>query len=130
MLNPMTEFTVRLAHRPGMLAFLTEQMAEAGVNIEALAAYGVDGEGVVRVIVDDETLARKIFGRDNIEWEERPALTTMLPHGSQGVAAMARRLADANANIEAMYLLRSSAEGLEFAIVVDDHESAVDQLAV
>jgi hypothetical protein len=44
----MTEFTVRLANRPGMLATLTEQLASAGINIEALAAFGVDEMGVVR----------------------------------------------------------------------------------
>ncbi len=126
----MTEFTVHLANRPGMLATLTEQLSEAGINIEALAAYGVDGEGVVRLMVDDETLARKILSRDNLEWEERTVLTTILSHRPGAVAEMARRLADANANIDAMYLLRSSAEGLEFAIAVDDSDAAVGRLAV
>jgi hypothetical protein len=125
----MTEFTVRLAHRPGMLAFLTRQIAEAGVHIEALAAYGVDGDGVVRLMVDDEVMARKIFARDNLDWEERKVLTTTLSHSSAALADMANGLADAGANIEAMYLLRSSAEGLEFAVVVDD-EATEGQLAV
>ena len=112
-----------------MLAFLTEQMAEAGIHIEALAAYGVDGDGVVRLMVDDEGLARKIFTRDNIDWEGRKVLITTLSHESAALADMARQLADAGANIEAMYLLRSSAEGLEFAVVVDD-EATTGQLAV
>ena len=126
----MMEFTVRLAHRPGMLAALTEQLAEAGISIEALAAYGVDGEGVVRLMVDDATLARTIFTRDNIDWEERPVLVTTLSHAPGAVAEMSRQLADADANIEAMYLLRSSAEGLEFAVVVDNPELTTDSLAV
>lgn len=125
----MTEFTVRLAHRPGMLAFLTGQMAEAGVHIEALAAYGVDGDGVVRLMVDDEDLTRKIFTRDNLDWEEHRVLITTLSHNSAALADMTRGLADAGANIEAMYLLRSSAEGLEFAVVVDD-DAVTGQLAV
>ena len=37
---------------------------------------------------------------------------------------MTRRLADAKVNIDAMYLLRSSAEGLEFAIAVDEPQRA------
>ncbi len=125
----MTEFTVYLANRVGVLAALTEHLAEAGVNIEALAAFGRDAQGMVRLMVDDEALTRKIFSRDNLEWEEREVVTTILPHAPGAVARMTRGLADAGINIDAMYLLRSSAEGLEFAVAVDDVEPARGRLA-
>ena len=38
-------------------------------------------------------------------------------------------LAATGVNIEAMYLLHSSEDGLHFAVVVDDHEQAHPQLA-
>ncbi len=126
----MREFSVRLSNRPGMLAMLTEQLAEAGVGIEALAAFGMESEGLVRLMVDNEVLTRKILGRDGLEWEERDILTTRLPHTPDALAAMTRRLADAGVNIDAMYLLRSSAEGLEFALAVDNVEPARNHLAV
>ncbi len=59
----MTEFTVNLANRPGMLAALTETLAAAGVMIEALAAFGLDDEGHVRVIVDNAEQPVKPSGR-------------------------------------------------------------------
>ena len=126
----MTEFTVHLVNRPGALATLTEQLADAGIAIEALAAFGVDGEGMVRLMVNDPTLTRKILERDEISYEEREVLITTLPHEPDAVAMMTRSLADAGANIDAMYLLRSSAEGLEFAIAVDNHDIAHNTLAV
>ena len=126
----MTEFTVHLANRPGALATLTEQVAEAGIKIEALAAFGVDGEGMVRIMVSDPTLTRNILQRDEISYEEREILITTLPHEPDAVAVMTRSLADAGANIDAMYLLRSSAEGLEFAIAVDNYDVAHNSLAV
>jgi hypothetical protein len=126
----MTEFTVHLANRPGMLAALTEQLADAGINIEALAAYGVDGEGIVRLMVDNEVLTRKIFSRDSIDWVERTVLSLTLPHEPGAVASMARKLADSGANIDAMYLLGSSADGLHFAVAVDDADTAAGTLAV
>ena len=49
----MTELLVHVENRPGRLATITELLGNAGVNIEALAAYGHDGEGVLRLIVDD-----------------------------------------------------------------------------
>lgn len=126
----MTEFTVHLANRPGALATLTEQLAEAGIAIEALAAFGMDGEGMVRLMVSDPTMTRTILQRDEISYEERVVLITTLPHEPDAVALMTRSLADAGANIDAMYLLRSSAEGLEFAIAVDNYEAAHNRLAV
>lgn len=115
----MTEFTVRLANAPGMLAALAERLDDAGVNIEAVAAFGAGAAGVVHLVVSDAATARAVLHEAGVAFEERPVLTTELPKETGALAAMARRLADSGVNIEALYLLRSSAEGLEFAVAVD-----------
>ncbi len=116
----MTEFTVHLPNRPGSLADLAERIAAVGVNIEALAAMGMDESGTVKLIVDDEAATRRMLEHHGLLFEERRVITTMLPHRPGSVAAMTRRLADAGINIDAMYLLRTTPEGLEFAVAVDD----------
>ncbi len=125
----MTEFTIRIANRPGALAMLAEAMGGAGVNIEALAGFGIDGEGVVHLIVDDEPTGRAVLKRLGIRFTEREVLTTILPHRPGALGAMARRLADAGINIDAIYLLRSRPEGLEFAFGVDESEGVAGRLA-
>jgi hypothetical protein len=125
----MTEFTVHIANRPGMLAALTEKLASAGISIEALAAFGLDREGQIRMMVDDALTTRSVLRFAGITFDEREVLTMMLEPRPGALAAIARRLADAQVNIEAMYLLRSSAEGLEFAIAVDEPERARANLA-
>ncbi len=125
----MTEFTLRLANRPGALASLAEAMGEAGVNIEALAGFGLDGEGVVHLIVDDEPTARAVLRRLGLRFEEHDVVTTILPHRPGALGEMTRGLADAGVNIDAVYLLRSSAEGLEFAFRVDDASPVRHRLA-
>lgn len=125
----MTEFTVHLANRPGMLAMLAEQIASAGVNIEALAAYGVGEEGRVHLMAGDAAAVRSVLRRAGLSFNEREVLLTTLSPRPGSLAAMARSLADAGVNIEALYLLRCSAEGLEFAIAVDDPETARRHLA-
>jgi hypothetical protein len=124
----MTEFSVHLANQPGMLACLTEKLADAGINIEALAAFGVNEMGLVRLMVDDAPTTRVVLRDAGITFEERPVQVTRLPHRPGAFAAMTRRLADAGVNIDAVYLLRSSAEGLEFAIGIDDPDRAVSPL--
>ncbi len=126
----MTEFVVRLANRPGMLASLTELLGEAGVNIEALAAYGVDGEGVVRLIVDDAAATRRCLADAGIGAEEHQVLDAFLPHRPGELARVARRLADAGVNIDAVYLLNTGADGLELAMAVSDPEAAAPLVPV
>jgi len=125
----MTEFTVHLANRPGMLAMLAEQIASAGVNIEALAAYGVGEEGRVHLMAGDAAAVRSVLRRAGLSFNEREVLLTTLSPRPGSLAAMARSLADAGVNIEALYLLRCSAEGLEFAVAVDDPQTARRHLA-
>ncbi len=125
----MTEFTVNLANRPGMLAALTETLAEAGVNIEALAAFGVNEEGFVRLIVDNAHAARTALRGAGLTASERSVLTTTLSHRPGTLAKMARSLADSGVNIDAMYLLNSSPDGLEFAVAVDEPDLARPHLA-
>lgn len=126
----MTEFTVHLANRPGMLATLTERLASAGINIEALAAFGCDEEGIVRLMVDDYVTTRSVLRRAGMAFEERPIQVTTLPHRPGALATLARKLADAGVNIDSIYLLRSSSEGLEFAIGVDEPEIARQRLDI
>lgn len=116
----MTEFTVHLPNRPGSLADLAERLASVGINIEALAAIGIDEFGTVKLIVDDEAATRRMLEHHGLTFEERRVITTMLPDRPGSVAAMTRRLADSGLNIDAMYLLRSTPEGLEFAVAIDD----------
>lgn len=116
----MTEFTVHLPNRPGSLADLAERLAAVGINIEALAAIGIDSYGTVKLIVDDEASTRRVLEHHGLTFEERRVITTMLPNRPGSVAAMTRQLADAGMNIEAMYLLRTTAAGLEFAVALDD----------
>ena len=120
----MTEFTVNLANRPGMLAALTETLAAAGVMIEALAAFGLDEEGHVRVIVDNADATRQALRSAGLTSSERSVLTATLSPRPTSLAEMTRSLADSGINIDAMYLLNSCADGLEYAVAVNEPDRA------
>ncbi len=76
----MTEFTIQLSNRPGQLAGVAKMLADAGVNIEALAAFGVEDLGVVRVLVDDPPAAREVIREGGLVAEEREVITTIISH--------------------------------------------------
>ena len=124
----MKEFSVTLANKPGQLATLAGRLADAGVHIESLAAIGSDGESLVRFMPDDADAARRVLTGAGVHFEERPILDTFLPDEPGALASVTQRLADAGVNIDSIYLLHSSAEGLHFAVTVDDPELGRAQL--
>lgn len=126
----MTEFVVRLDHRPGTLAGVTEVLANAGVNIESLAAWGADGEGIVRFVVDNADATRRALRQAGLRTEERRVLVTSIPNRPGELANVTRVLADAEINIEALYLLRTRDDEVVIAIAVDDPAAAEPRLPV
>ncbi len=124
----MIEFSVKLANRPGQLATLSRDLANAGVNIEALAAITSGPEGFVKLVVDNETAARRVLDDSGVSFEERRIISAVLHDEPGALADMAEALAQTGVNIEAMYLLHSGPEGLHFAVAVDE-ESATAKIA-
>ncbi|MEX2278980.1 MAG: ACT domain-containing protein [Acidimicrobiia bacterium] len=126
----MTEFVVRLDNRPGSLARLTELLAGSGVNIDALAAWGHNGDGVVRLIVDEPEACARVLDDAGLAFEERTVLSALLANRPGELARVTRALADAAINIEAIFVLGAHGDGLELAIAVDDPEAALPLLPI
>ena len=121
---------VRLDNRPGSLARLTELLAAAGVNIDALAAWGENGDGVVRLIVDQPEACARVLNEASLGFEERTVLAALLANQPGELARVTRALAEAAINIEAIFVLGVHADGLEIAIAVDDPDAAEPLLRV
>lgn len=126
----MTEFIVDMENRPGRLAALTEALAAFDVNIEALTAYGHNGEGTVRLITSDAPTTRRVLDEAALNFEEHTVLTVLLPHRPGELARLTRMLADAGVNIDALYVMRANSDGIELAISVDQPMSALPDLDV
>lgn len=126
----MTEFIVNMENQPGRLASLTEALAAFGVNIEALTAYGHNGEGTVRLITSDSPTTRRVLDEAALNFEEHTVLAVQLPHRPGELARLTRSLADAGVNIDALYVLRANSDGIELAISVDQPLSVLPDLDV
>ena len=125
----MTEFTIHLSNRPGQLASLATVMADADVNIEALAAFGIDDMGVVRLVVTDAEAARRVIEESGLVAEERRVVTTVIPHQPGALAGLTQGLAEAGVNIDGLYVLRSHDREVELALAVGDAEAAEAAIA-
>jgi hypothetical protein len=124
----MTEFSVRLANRPGQLAALTRLLADAGIEIEALATVADNGQSYVHIVVHQAARVRRVLMNADLEFMERDVLDIFLARGTGSLSQVAEGLARSNVNIESMYLLHSDAEGFHLAVTVNDEDAAIEVL--
>jgi hypothetical protein len=117
------DLAVELENRPGALAELGEATGAAGVNIDGIC--GVPGVGRVHILVQDGAQARRVLeGAGFRIAAEREVL--LLRQGVElvdkpGVAGVvARAMADANVNIDAIY---ATLKG-DLVIAADDVQKA------
>lgn len=120
----MIEFSVNMVNRPGQLATLARELGNAGVNVETLAAFSTGPEANVKLVVDKEDAARIVLQNAGVPFEERRVVSATLHDQPGALAEMTEALAATGVNIDAMYLLRASSDGLHFALAVDDPDKA------
>jgi hypothetical protein len=120
----MTDFAIRLTHRPGELARVATALARYGVNVKSLAALAVDGHALVHILPDEPDAARAALSATDIAFEERAVVTVVLENRAGEVARVAARLGDAKVNLRAVYVTGVVDNLVELAIVADDAEKA------
>lgn len=126
----MNEFVVQLDNHPGALSTLTETLGAAGINIEAMSAWGANGNGVVRLITDQPGTTRHVLAEAGLVNTEHRVLTAHLSDKPGSLSQVTKSLAEAGINIDAIYVLRSSPDGVEMAIAVDDPDGLAGELPV
>jgi hypothetical protein len=109
-----TQLAVFLANRPGALARVCEALANAGINIYALATSDTVDHTVLRMVVSDPTRALMLLGEAGVLALETDVLTIETQNEPGVLAKIAERLAEAEVNIEYTYLAggRGAEEGL------------------
>jgi hypothetical protein len=119
-----TDLTISTEDRPGELARVGEALGNAGVNIEGLAGFGMEGRGIIHLCVMDGAAAREALegAGVKVEGESDAILTEPFAGASEPgtLGRMARRIADAGVNLRAVYV----ATGDRGVIVTDDNQRA------
>ena len=113
-LETVTQLALFLANRPGALARVCEALANAGINIQALATSDTVDHTVVRMVVSNPTKALMLLGEAGMLALETEVLTIETASEPGVLARIAERLAEADVNIEYTYLAgsRESQKGL------------------
>src|SRR5262245_34170816 len=122
------DVTLIFDDRPGELARLGEAAGAAGVNIEGMAAFTGDGKGVVHVLVADdrlELLRDALTQAGMVVADEREVFVVNVANEPGALGEVARRLADANVNIDLAY---TTFGGVRLVFSTDDVRLAREAL--
>jgi len=99
------DLTVVLVDRPGTLADAAEALGRAGINIDGVCGFPVGGEGIMHVLVDDAAGAREALSAAGLEVrDERDVAVTPVDDRPGAGGTLLRRVADAGANVNLIYL--------------------------
>ena len=100
----VTQFSVFLVNKPGVLAQITRRLAEAKLNITAMTLMDASEHGVLRVITTDPHKTRSALADVNLPTTETEVLMIEMPNKSGALADVCGRLALAHINISYAYV--------------------------
>lgn len=113
------EFRISLLNAPGQLARLAEALGSRGVNILTIAAIGAESP-FIALMTDQEDKTREALKQLGLIFKEIESLTMNIPHRPGTLSAFAKKMGDANINIESIYLMGESGEDVKLAFTVSD----------
>ena len=111
------QISVFLENRIGQLAEITKLLAEAGVDIRALAIAETSDYGLARMIVDDSQKASSILLQHGDILSMTPVWAVEVPDRPGGLAEVLGVLADAGVDVEYMYSLFTHREGNAYMVM-------------
>lgn len=100
------QFEIPLQNKPGELSNICNILADAGINIEAVATELKDENfGMVKIITNDAQRTRKILKTAGIDYSEYEIVTVRLDDRPGELAKLSTIFAKSEINIESLYVL-------------------------
>ena len=98
----MNAFIVDLEDRPGSVAAVAEALAMKGINITSLAGVASRGAGSAVFLTNDEAGTRRALADGRFNVREIEVVPHSIEDRAGAFAEVARRLANAGVNLEAV----------------------------
>jgi hypothetical protein len=97
------EFNIRVPDRPGTLGKLCRALADRKVNIVAFQSIPLQGESLLRLVVNDPASAKQVLESERMSHTETEVAQVKLRNRPGELANAASKLGDANININYAY---------------------------
>lgn len=120
----MNAFLIELDNKVSELARVTEAIAAKGVDIKAVSGSTCGTSGSVAVITDNEATTRAALEAAKAKFREIEVIEAPVGMAQGSLAKVARRLADAGVNLEALLPIGMSGNDVMIAFVTRDAAKA------
>ena len=97
------QFSIFMVNKPGVLAQVLGEFAQAKINIIAMTMMDSVEHGVMRVVFAAPERAKKVLSRLNMPYNETGVLCVNLANKAGALAVVAERLARNHINISYAY---------------------------
>ena len=97
------QFSIFMVNKPGVMAKVLSEFAQAKINIIAITMTDSVEHGVMRVVFNDPDKAREVLQKLNMPFNETGVLSVTLTNESGALASVAEKLAKNHVNISYAY---------------------------
>ena len=111
-----------------MLGEIALALAAANVNLRALHGGTEGGQGVVRLVVDQLGVAKKVLAEDGWQPDEEEILEVELVDRAGALGEVAKLLGDAQVNIRYVFVSTAGGRTATVFLAVSDMEAALSAL--
>ena len=112
-----TQFSIFMVNKPGVLAQVLNEFADAKINIVALTMMDSVEHGVMRVVTGSLEKTRRVLASLNMPSKESDVLCVNLSNKSGALAAVTQTLAEAHINISYAYCTAGARGGRTTGII-------------
>ncbi len=112
----VTQFSVFLVNKPGVLAQVTRQIAQAKTNVTAMTMTDSSEHGVLRLVGADPGKLRTALAELNLPTTETEVLLVTMPNRTGALADVCQKLATAHINISYAYCTTGASGGKTKAV--------------
>ena len=124
----LEQISVFLENKAGRLAEVTGTLADAGVNIKALALADTSEFGILRLIVGDHEKAKDVLKAKGFTVTRTHVVAVEVEHTAGGLHKILTILEGKGINVEYMYGFPYRADGAIMVFRFDRTEQAIEVL--
>ena len=119
-----TALRLELANRPGELAKALRPMAQAGVNLHAVACLGSAESCVLAALPNDPAAAARALQRAGLQVQQVAVVVSWLPNRPGTLLAACEALGTAGINIDGVFVVATDpAQGVQLSFACRDADA-------
>lgn len=129
-LATMTQFSIFLANKPGLLARVCHQLAADKINVVAMSMMDSSEHGVLRLVAEDPERVRSRLSALQVPLAETAVIAATLPNRPGALADVVERLDAAHVTVNYAYCTSGAPGGKTLGVFkVSNMDKAVKVLS-